>query len=324
MRAKVDPEVGGGQRLEYGDGSDGQMIPGPNGPAVRLVPSLTATRWHDDRMRPLPRLPTEWVEINTTTMDGIRLRGVRVPGPPDLVDPVCFVICHGMTNSLGQPGTTAALKAFARHGEVVAFDFRGHGRSGGRSTVGADEVADVEAAIAAARAGGHQRVVLVGFSMGGAIILRHQGGHQGAGRRGDAYRHAADAVVSVSAPARWFLRETRFMRRVQWLLEHPAGIFVGPRVGIRLGAPWRDVPSTPLEEVAHIAPTPLLIVHGDNDHYFDDDQGRLLHRAAPGSELWIIEGMGHAESGISAATIDRIAAWAAEVLAVAGEATAER
>jgi fermentation-respiration switch protein FrsA (DUF1100 family) len=100
------------------------------------------------------------------------------------------------------------------------------------------------------------------------------------------------------------------MRRVQWLLEHPSGGLIGPRLGIRLGEPWAEVPTTPLQEVAAIAPTPLLIVHGTDDHYFGVDQARALHRAAAGSELLVVDGMGHAESGISIATIDHIAEWA--------------
>lgn len=55
----------------------------------------------------------------------------------------------------------------------MTFSFRGHGRSGGRSTVGDKEVLDLEAAVEWARSLGHSRVVTVGFSMGGSVVLRH-------------------------------------------------------------------------------------------------------------------------------------------------------
>jgi fermentation-respiration switch protein FrsA (DUF1100 family) len=90
-------------------------------------------------------------------------------------------------------------------------------------------------------------------------------------------------------------------------------------VGIRLGAPWASVPTTPLEEVsafagpAVAAPVPLLVVHGSNDHNFEVDQAFALARAAPTADLRIIEGMGHAESGIADGTVDDIADWAASV-----------
>ena len=71
-------------------------------------------------------------------------------------------------------------------GGVIAIDFRGHGRSGGRSTVGDREVLDVDAAARHARHLGYRRVGLIGFSMGGAVVVRHAGLLGG-----------VDAVVSV-------------------------------------------------------------------------------------------------------------------------------
>lgn len=244
--------------------------------------------------------------VETRTADGVTLRGLHLTGAPATPTGHAFVVAHGMTNATDKASTRAVLARFAAHAPVVAFDFRGHGRSGGRSSVGRDEVLDVDAAIGTARLLGYRRVTLVGFSLGAAVALRHAG----RSRRDPALTEAADAVVAVSPPARWFLRETRSMLRVQWLMEHPVGPLLGPRLGIRLGRPWTTVPSTPLDEVAHIAPTPLLLVHGTADLYFGPEQSARLHRAAPGSELWPVTGMGHAESGIAAATIDRIADWA--------------
>ncbi len=233
-----------------------------------------------------------------------------------------------MTNATGQVSSRAAIDAFGRHGAVLALDFRGHGNSAGRSSVGRTEVWDVDAAIGFARARGHNRVAVIGFSMGGAVTLRHAGlsrrrspalidnaiqaGDQTPALAAELFefdlQHRPDVVVSVSAPSRWFSRESIPMRRIQWLLEHPLGKLVGPRIGIRLGEPWITVPLTPLEVVGRIQ-APLLIVHGAMDHYFDPERAQELHRAAPGSELWLIPNMAHAESSISSATIDRIASW---------------
>ncbi|MEP6981821.1 MAG: alpha/beta fold hydrolase [Nakamurella sp.] len=245
-------------------------------------------------------------EVRTSTVDGVSLAGVHLPGAGDRLSGIAFVVAHGMTNATAKPSTQAVLGRFARQGAVVAFDFRGHGRSAGRSTVGRDEVHDVDAAIGFARTLGYRKIALVGFSLGAAVSLRHAGSLAA----DPALRHAADVVVAVSPPARWFLRESRSMLRVQWLMEHPLGPWVAPRLGIRLDEPWPTVPSTPLEVVRRIAPTPLLLVHGTADHYFGPEQSVRLHRAAPGSELWLIDGMGHAESGTSGETLDRIAAWA--------------
>jgi pimeloyl-ACP methyl ester carboxylesterase len=182
---------------------------------------------------------------------------------------------------------------------VFAFDFRGHGHSGGKSTVGRDEVHDIEAAVTAAREHGFDHVATLGFSMGASVVLRHA-----------ALTGGVDAVAAVSSPARWWYRETKRMETVHWLMEHPIGRAIAPAVGVRFGDDWsQGVPQTPLELAGRIAPTPLLLVHGTQDDYFPIEQARSIHRAAPGSTLWEIAGMGHAESGMTPERVDRIADW---------------
>ncbi|HUQ58350.1 alpha/beta hydrolase family protein [Lentzea sp.] len=230
--------------------------------------------------------------------DGVRLRGVHLKGDSGLA----FVVGHGFTNNVTKPYVARVLARLARRGGVVAFDFRGHGRSGGRSTVGADEVHDIEAAVRKARELGYSKIATVGFSMGASIVLRHAA--LGESR--------PDAVVSVSGPARWWSRETAPMRRVHWLLEQPHGKLAARAMGVRLGGGWVQAPESPLEVVGRITPTPLLIVHGDLDHYFGVEHAMSLHRASSGhGELWIEKGMRHAESASTPDLVDRMAAWTA-------------
>jgi fermentation-respiration switch protein FrsA (DUF1100 family) len=66
--------------------------------------------------------------------------------------------------------------------------------------------------------------------------------------------------------------------------------------------------------VAAIAPRPLLIVHGDADHYFPIHHGEALAAAAAGSEFWMEAGMGHAESATTPALIERVDAWVRQAL----------
>lgn len=202
-------------------------------------------------------------------------------------------------------------ESFAQYGAVVTFSFRGHGASGGRSTVGDREVLDLAAAVRWARELGHTRVATVGFSMGGSVVLRHAAlygpKHEG---RTDA---VSDAVVSVSAPARWYYRGTAPMRRVHWLVTRPEGRLVG-RYGLRTRIhhrDWNPVPLSPVEAVPRIAPTPLLIVHGDRDGYFPVDHPRMLAEAAgDAGELWLEPGMGHAEHAADDELLRRIGDWA--------------
>ncbi|MFE5919872.1 alpha/beta hydrolase [Streptomyces sp. NPDC056468] len=272
------------------------------------------------------------------TDDGVTIDSVYDPGavvydssrPParDLV----FVVAHGFTGDVDRPHVRRVAQALTRHAAVITFSFRGHGASGGRSTVGDKEVLDLAAAVRWARELGHTRVATIGFSMGGSVVLRHAAlyGEDGGGGRdgrdggggeepGTPGAHGGrgahtDAVVSVSAPARWYYRGTPPMRRLHWLVTRPEGRLVG-RYGFRTRIhhrDWNPVPMSPVEAVPRIAPTPLLIVHGELDGYFPLDHPRMLARAAGDhGELWLEPGMGHAEHAASEELLARIGGWAA-------------
>ncbi len=226
--------------------------------------------------RPVVELPAEPVTV--TTADGVPLRGLCAGGPATHT----FVIGHGMSHSTAEPSTRAVIGWFARHGTVLALDFRGHGASGGLSSVGGDEVLDIDAAVGLARSMAMAPVTTVGFSMGGTVVLRQAalGGNR------------PDVVIAVSSPSRWFLRESVPMRRVHWMVEHPLGPWVGRRAGIRVGPAWDEVPPTPLETISRIT-QPLLLVQGTADRYFSAAQAIDLQRASLGhAELWLEPGHG--------------------------------
>ncbi|MGW7270566.1 alpha/beta hydrolase [Streptomyces sp. NPDC054864] len=243
------------------------------------------------------------------TRDGVVIDARYEPGPAPGTD-LAIVIAHGFTGDLDRPHVRRAAGVFAKAAAVITFSFRGHGASGGLSTVGDREVLDLAAAVEWARSFGHARVVTVGFSMGGSVVLRHAAVAGAA--HGGRTEARVDAVVAVSAPARWFYRGTAPMRRLHWVVTRPAGRVVG-RWGLRTRIhphEWDPVPLSPVESVPLIAPTPLLIVHGDRDPYFPVDHPRMLAAAAQGgAELWLEAGMGHAENAADDALLGRIADW---------------
>ena len=231
------------------------------------------------------------------TSDGERLAAVHLEGP-DPAKPLGVVVAHGFTGSLARPALQAVVAAMAGHAGVVAFDFRGHGDSTGVSTLGDREVLDVEAAVAHARELGYQRVVTCGWSMGGSVVLRHAALHGG-----------VDAVVSVSAVSRWFYKDTKPMRRLHWAVETRLGRAVARRLtGTRISpAGWIEPPESPTEVAGRISPTPLLVVHGDRDHYFPREHPQAIFDAArEPKEMWLLEGFGHAESAATPEILDRI------------------
>jgi pimeloyl-ACP methyl ester carboxylesterase len=249
-----------------------------------------------------------WDQLGLRTIDGERIEALHAVGP-DPARPICLVVAHGFTLSIARPTLRAVVAAFAQHAGVIAFDFRGHGRSSGKSTVGHREVLDLDAAVVAARRLGYQQVVTCGWSMGGSVVLRHAALHGG-----------VDAVISISALSRWFYKDTKPMQRVHWAIETRLGRLVA-RHGLRTrihpaGWPEDDVPESPVEVVPRISPVPLLIVHGDRDHYFPLEHPNALYDAAnEPKELWLIEGFGHAESAATPELLDRIGAHLPDLLA---------
>src|SRR5690349_21756828 len=147
--------------------------------------------------------------VMLVTQDGVPIDAVHLPleGRPELAElasdrrDLALVIAHGFTMSWQRPMIWKLVRRFAHHAGVVTFDFRGHGRSGGLSTLGDKEIDDVDVVVRWARELGYQRVAAVGFSMGASIVLRYAGLVGG-----------LDAVVSVSGPGRWYYRGTQSMR----------------------------------------------------------------------------------------------------------------
>jgi uncharacterized protein len=230
--------------------------------------------------------------------DGTRLAGTYLPGPGAGVmaaggsASTAVLLLHGFGANHRKPAYARLATGLARRVPVLAVDLRGHGRSGGRSTLGVHEIGDVAAGVRWLRAFGHDEVVLVGLSMGGTAAL-----------------HATAAgvpvagVVTVSAPA-WFRdrAETPPMQRLEGMWHSPSQrLLLRLLVGITLAGPeaWRSPPH-PAEMAAAIR-VPLLVVHGLDDPYFPASDARALVAArGDGAVLWEEPaGFGHAEDGLT-------------------------
>ncbi|MEZ5115993.1 MAG: alpha/beta fold hydrolase [Candidatus Nanopelagicales bacterium] len=249
--------------------------------------------------------PAAHLERRTlVTDDGIPLSAAHRRGPSD----VAVVLAHGFSGSWRRPAVLRVVEGLAPYAGVVAVDLRGHGASGGRSTLGHLEVLDVDAALRWARLLGYPTVVTVGFSMGGSVVVRHAALHGG-----------TDAVISVSGPAYWYYRGTPVMRRLHRAVDSRVGrAVVRTALRTRLDRPpWPDPPPIPpVEAAALLGRTPLLVVHGDQDRFFPQEHATALHTAATRAagadvaELWWEHGFGHAEAAIPAELLDRMGLWA--------------
>jgi pimeloyl-ACP methyl ester carboxylesterase len=235
--------------------------------------------------------------VRVVTADGIELAAQYYDGNPEGPS---YLIAHGFTGSGRHPRVVVIAERLNDLGaSVLALDFRGHGRSSGISTVGVLETADVEAGVEWLQGRRANPVITLGFSMGASIVMRHAG-----------LGGSPDAVVAVSGPGRWYERGTESMRRVNFGIETRLGR-LGLRVAYktRVGGGWDVLPASPVEVAAAIA-APLLVVHGDSDSYFGVEHGRMLAAASPSADLWIEQGMGHAENATTPELVGRIDRWA--------------
>ncbi len=256
--------------------------------------------------------PDQHVERATLlAADGVSLSAEHRPAD-DGARGLAFVVLHGFTGAHDSEALRRVGDVLVRTGGVVAVSMRGHGSSGGVSTLGDLETLDVEAAVGWARRLGYERVATVGFSMGASAVVRHAALHGG-----------VDAVVSVSGPARWNYRGTPPMRRLHQLVSSRAGRAAARRLlGTRVTEKaWVEpLPMEPRVAAAVLAPVPMLVAHGDVDHYFPLDHARQLAAAGDHVELWEEYGFEHAENAISDDLTGRIADWVSAQVGLSGPA----
>jgi hypothetical protein len=210
-------------------------------------------------------------------VDGIRLHAWYAPAPGPA--PV-LVWSHGNGGNIGW--RAQALSALAAEGlAVLAYDYRGYGRSGGRPTEDGVSL-DAEAAWESLRADGvaPTRIVAFGESLGGAIAIR----------LATARPCAAVAVVSTFTTIRAVAR------------HHfgPLAAFAGQRFDTL----------TRLRTLA----VPLLVAHGDRDEVVPYALGEALFAAATVPKRFVrVAGAGHNDVFDAPTLIRAIAAFAHEV-----------
>ena len=247
------------------------------------------------------RYPGSVVVMTLTTVDGVRLAAHvhRIPEPHGTV-----VLAHGFTASATHADVEALAETVANAGyDVVTYDARGHGASGGACTLGDRERHDVAAAVEAARPETGP-VVLVGVSMGAIAVLHHA-----ATRHRDVGTPIA-GVVTVSAPARWKLpRNARGLLSAGITSTPPGRAFAARRLGVQL-AGRRSRPAPPVELVAGLD-LPVAVVHGVDDPFLPSSNARLLYDAAPEPRrLDLVPGAWHAHDPAALPVVAAAVDWA--------------
>jgi pimeloyl-ACP methyl ester carboxylesterase len=241
--------------------------------------------------------------VHVRTVDGVRLSALVQPPTGDPAHPehagVAVVVVHGFTAHAAEPNVEAVMTALTGAGfTAVTYDARGHGASGGETTLGVLEQHDVAAAVTLAREYA-RRVVLVGTSMGGIAVLRH----------------AAEAtddvvgVVTVACPAEWKLPRNVRGVLAAWLTQTRSGRRLA-RSRLRVRIAPSITRGAPPAHVARSIAVPVAVVHGTADPFIATDAAELLHANVPGpSRLVVVEGLAHAfepAERVTAAILDAV------------------
>ena len=162
---------------------------------------------------------------------------------------------------------------------VVSYRNDGEGPRSrdGRYGLGATEWRDVDAAIGYARSQGAKRVVLMGWSMGGAIVMQTL-------LRG-AHREMIAGVILESPVIDW--REVLAFQTTLVGLPRPLGDAavqaLGPSWTAKAMGTGEPVPFDALDMVARADElnVPVLILHSDDDGYVPADASHALAAARP-------------------------------------------
>ncbi|HLW16764.1 MAG TPA: alpha/beta fold hydrolase [Actinomycetota bacterium] len=235
--------------------------------------------------------------------DGVRLAGTRLGQDRD----TAIVIAHGFMAYRTKPRWRVLAEGLAARFTVYTFDMRGHGQSAGACTGGEKEVNDVHAVVSYARSRGHERVVTIGGSLGGIAVIGEAAAH-----------HDVDAMIAISSPAEWATSDSKMVRRMTWVFTSTLGRALARRVmGTRINLEWGN-PLPPAELIGRIAPIPVLIIHGADDHFFPATDAELLFaRAGEPKRLLILPQFGHAEDGFTPAFVEQLAGEAETLVAAA-------
>lgn len=161
------------------------------------------------------------------------------------------IICPGWFMTKDSRSFSDMAKEFAKHMDVLAMDFRGHGKSGGFYTFMSKETMDLKAVVSFARSK-YVKVFLLGFSLGGGLVLVHS-----------ANENNVDKVISVSPPSDFFKIENHMWHPNAWVptlfkkFEPLRWLTIRPELFIRKKP-------KPLELVNRIT-CPVFFIAGEKD-----------------------------------------------------------
>ncbi|HEY9076389.1 MAG TPA: alpha/beta fold hydrolase [Anaerolineaceae bacterium] len=252
-------------------------------PRVRSVEETHKMELEGDKMSDAEFDSWEKEEVRIRSPYGYDLYGLYLPIPGSKWT---VIIAHGITYSLY--GSVKYVNLFRKRGcNVLLYEHRNHGRSGGKNTTfGLYEKYDLKAVVdwALARLGEGGKVGTHGESMGAAITLQH------------AAIDPRVQFVIADCPYESVAAQVAYRLKAEYHLPYfplipLASLFAGIQSGMFFGK------VSPLREVARIT-CPVFFIHGANDDYIPPQHSIRMHNAKKQgiSRLWLAPNARHAES----------------------------
>ena len=194
--------------------------------------------------------------------DGLRLHGWWLPAEQQPFKGTVYFL-HGNAQNVSTHLMNGAWLP-ARGYQVFILDYRGYGLSEGRARlpgVAEDVQLGLDWLKASGRVGDEAPLIVFGQSLGASLVARVMGDERNQG--------AADCVI-LEAGFAGYRDITRDVLRQSWLLS-PLRFLITPTLPRQHDA---------INYIAGIAPTPLLIMHSEEDEIIPFEHGERLFEAA--------------------------------------------
>jgi uncharacterized protein len=223
----------------------------------------------------------DYRQVSIHSTDGLELAGWWVPGN----DPSrAVVLVSGIVGDKSDRHGVKTASVYAGAGyAVLMIDLRAQGRSEGeRVTMGYEEVRDVRGALLWLNERGFAReeVVLHGFSLGGATVLRA------------APKSGVAAVVEESAYSDLPLILRQQLPKVSGLPSFfTPGIFLMGKLFVGID-PWAVRPEEDARRLCGEG-IKLLIIHSKDDEAVPFEHAKRIRKACSEAVFWKIEGYWH-------------------------------
>lgn len=242
-----------------------------------LWPGCTGLFFHplDRHLQTPDRLGLTWRDVWFTASDGVRLHGWFLPAAAGAATGT-IVFLHGNAENISTHIAAVAWMPAAGL-NVFLVDYRGYGRSEGTPTMDGlhRDTAAALAMVGTLDGVDPARVVLFGQSLGGSIAIT------ALAQAPQQQQVRALIVEGAFSGYRQITRDVLSRAWLTWPLQWPLALTV-------------DDSYRPVESIAAIAPTPVLIIHGADDSIVPPAHARALYAAARQPKaLWLVPQAGH-------------------------------